>query len=235
MPFYLGIGWLMAALLVSFVLDVARNSMIISFGIIATDRIGAIVWLFGTIGAILVSIGAYQFIRGTALERMKKSSLAYRAKTSGHAEIRDQLNIMMSVRPKLRTEISECLSQLNGVKGMYARFEQLIESNDADFVSGAIAGLKDIEQTVCSNLKWVINSSIATEEDAKEEFYVESRERIHQVVEANRLVLEKGNDFLLNIADNISQLEASGTTVLLDSWLQVIREQNRKSLIGGKS
>jgi len=234
---YIGAASLMIALLTWIVLKAVRTSMIISIGIIATNYISTgLVWLFGLIGITMTGIGLYQLIKGSSQDRLKKSSLAYRSKTSGQEEIRDQLKIIIATRPKLRQEINDCLNQLDSVKSMYDRFNQLIKSNEAEFVSGAIVGLKEIERTVCSNLKWVINSSIAAEEDyssATDKFYDQSRERIRQVIDANDLIIDKGNEFLLALADNISQMDASSATTLLDSWLEVIREQNEQSTIMG--
>lgn len=235
MSLYVGVFSLVLTLLILIILEVARISMILSIGIVATDNIRAIlVWFFGTIGVIFTGIGLYQLVKGSALERLKKSSLAYRAKTSGQKEIREQLEIMMGMRPKLRGEISRCLDQLNALNSQLNRFNQLIKSNEAESVSGAIVGLKEIEQTLCFNFKGVINSSVAAEEDssaATDKNYKESRARIRHVIEANSFVLDKGNEFLLAIADNISQIEAGSDTVLLDSWLKVIREQNKQSMI----
>jgi hypothetical protein len=138
-------------------------------------------------------------------------------------------------RPKLNKEIDNCLEQLDSINRKFERFDHLIKSNEAVSVSGARVGLVEIEKTLCTNFKWVINSSIAADEDDSsiaDKFYDQCRNRIRRVIDANNQSLDKGSQFLLEIADNISQIETGRNTILLDAWLETIRNQNKQSLIG---
>jgi hypothetical protein len=235
---FIGVGCLLMAALILVLLKSLRTTMIVEIGIIATNTLRTVIMLvFVIAGLLALAIGSYQMITGilknSSNNRLKKSSLSYRAKTSGQKEIRNQLMVMKEVRPRLAGEIDKCLEQLDGMASQFARFDQLITSNDAEAVSGARIGLEEIEKTLCANFKWVINSSIAAAEDDSPEadaFYAQCIERIERVVGANNRALEKGNQFLLEIADNISQIGA-GNTTMLDAWIETIRAQNRQSLI----
>jgi hypothetical protein len=234
----IGTGCLLAALLAWVVLKSLRTSMIVEFGVIFANTVRSVVlWTLVTVGLVAVAIGLYQLIRGAARDsskdKLRRSSLAYRAKTSGQKEIRDQLMIMKEVRPRLSSAIDRCLGQLDSMASQFDRFDQLITSNDADAVSGARVGLEEIESTLCANFRWVINSSIAAEDGDSPEtdaFYDQCTDRIDRAVKRNDEALEKGNQFLLELADNISQT-GTGDTTMLDAWLETIRAQNKQSLI----
>jgi hypothetical protein len=233
-----GTSCLLVALLVWAALKPLRTTLIVEFGVVAANTIrAAAVWTLVAIGLVAVTIGLYQLLKGAARDsskdRLKRSILAYRAKTSGQKEIRDQLLIMKEARPKLSSAIDRCLGQLDSMTSQFDRFDQLITSNDADAVSGARVGFVDIDNTLCANFKWVINSSIAAEDDDSPEadaFYDQCTDRITEAVKRNNEALEKGNQFLLELADNISQT-GTGDTTMLDAWLETIREQNKQSLI----
>lgn len=236
---YTGIGSLVLALLVSIILSAARTSMIVSIGIVATDSIKTVLlWPLILIGIVSIGVAARQHVKDaindSSKNKLNKISMAYRAKTSGQKEIREQLGIMMNSRPSLSIEIKNCIHQLDDVSSMFDRFDRLITVNEAKSVEGAKVGLDEIEQTVCSNMKWVINSSIAAEDDHLSEtdtFYAKSRRTITKVINANESIISKGNEFLLALADNISKNEASINTTLLDAWLETIRDQNKQSTI----
>jgi len=233
-----GVSCLLIALLLWAVLKSLRTSMIVEFGVVATNAIRSVLlWVFVIAGLVAIAMGLYRLITGivrsSSKDRLKKSSLAYRAKTSGQKEVRDQLMIMKEVRPRLSSVIDVCLGQLDGMASQFARFDQLITSNDAEAVSGARIGLEEIESTLCANFKWVINSSIAAEDSDSPEtdaFYDQCVDRIERVVKANNHALEKGNQFLLELADNISQI-GTGDTTMLDAWIETIRDQNKRSLV----
>lgn len=234
-----GAGCLLSAVLVWIILQAIRTSMILEFGIVATNSVRTVlIWILAVAGLVAIAIGLYQLVTDTVKnsseDRLRKSSLAYRAKTSGVKEVREQLMVMKEVRPRLSNEIDKCLEQLDDMASQFSRFDQLITSNEAETVSSARVGLEEIQNTLCANFKWVINSVIAADDDDTPEtsaFYNQCTERIDRVVTANSRALDKGNQFLLEIADNISQLEVGGNTTLLDAWIDTIRAQNKQSLL----
>lgn len=236
-PLVAGAGCLLMTAPIWIALEALRTVMILEFGIIATNGVRTI--LLGTLmtsGSAAIAWGMYQLIPGiiksSSEGKLRKSSLAYRAKKSGPKEVREHLMILKGTRPRLSHEIEKCLEQLDDMSSLFSRFDQLITSNEADAVSSARVGLEEIESTLCANFKWVINSIIAADDDDVFEtnaFYDQCIERIERVVAANSRALDKGNEFLLEIADNISQ--ASGDTILLDAWLETIHAQNKLSLI----
>jgi hypothetical protein len=211
-----------------------RTSMIVQIGIIATNTVkGVLFWLFIAVGVLVTGVGLYRLVKGiredSSRDRLTKNSLAYRAKSSGPKEIRDQLMTLKGLRPKLSELIDKCLGQLDVIAGQLARFDQLVASNDAQGVSGARVGLEEIERTLISNFKSVINIGIAASAGESSETDARCTEMIERAVAANAKALEKGNQFLLEIADNISKFVSD--TTMLDAWLKTIRDQNKLSLI----
>lgn len=230
-----GLGCLLSAVLIWIVLKTLRASMIVEFGIVTTNTIRTVL-LGGFVAAGLVAtfIGLYLLvtdtIKNSSEDRLRKSNLAYRAKTSGPKEVREQLMILKGVRPRLSQKINECLEQLDDMASQFARFDQLIKINDAEAVKGSMVGLKEIEGTLCTNFKFIISSVIATDDDETPEtnaFYDKSADRIDEVLAANSRVLGKGNELLQEIAANVSQPEAGGDTILSDAWIDSIRSQKQ--------
>lgn len=229
-----GIVCLLIALVIWVVMRAVRTSMIVEIGIIATNTVrGVLFWIFIALGVLLIAIGLRRLVKGimadSSRDRLSKNSLAYRAKSSGPKEIRDQLLTMKGLRPRLSELIDKCLAQLDVIAGQLARFDQLVASNDAQGVSGARIGLEEIERTLISNFKSVINIGIAASAGESSETDARCTEMIKEAVAANTQALEKGNQFLLEIADNISQFVSD--TTMLDAWLKTIRDQNKLSLI----
>jgi len=233
-----GVCSLLATVVIWTALTALRTDMIIAFGIIATDNIRlALIGLFSATGSLTTGWGLYQLvpgiIRNSSEDKLRKSSLSYRARSSGPKEVRDQLVVLKETRPRLAYELDRCLEQLVDISSLFSRFDQLIKSNEAETVSSARAGLEEIEGTVCANFKWVINSIIAADTDDTPEtsvFYDQCIARIERVITANSRALDKGNQFLIEIADNVSQLAID--TTMLDAWMETIRTQNEQSLIG---
>lgn len=230
-----GAGCLISAVIIWILLKALRTSMIVEFGIVATNAVRTVLLgVFVAAGLVAVAIGLYQrvtdTIKNSSEDRIRKSNLAYRAKTSGVKEIREQLMILKSARPRLSGKIGKGLDQLDDMASQFARFDQLIKINDAEAVKGAMVGLKEIEGTLCTNLNFIISSVIATDDDETPEtnaFYDKSADRIDEVLAANSRVLGKGNELLQEIAANVSQPEAGGDTTLSDAWIDSIRSQKQ--------
>ena len=156
------------------------------------------------------------------------------------ANTRDQLIEIQVKRPKLAGDIDQCLEQLSAVGRLLDRFEVLVKTNGiaAKPIEGAKDALKAIEETLCVNFRWVINLSIAADEDghpATDRFYDQCRQRIQHALYANRTALNKGGDFLIALADNISQvakqINSDRHSSLIDAWIKTIEEQNEQSTI----
>lgn len=236
-----GICSLILAFLVWLILQLFRVSMIVGFGIIATNTIDRVLVLFFVlIGVASVFVSLFPkvqyFITSFNRNRLKKISLSYRAKSSGPEEIREQLKIMKLERPKLAKEINNCLKLLDRIDSEFERFDQLIDSNEATYISTAREGLEEIEQILCGNLKKVINRSIIVDDDnsvALDVFYDQYRGEITSIIEKSNGLLDKGDDLLIDIVDSINRKGSDGITIQLDSWRQVIRSLDSNDSIKG--
>jgi hypothetical protein len=231
-----GVGCLLVAVLVWVVMRSTRTSMIVDIGIVATNTLSQVLfWIFMVPGAIAIAIWLYQQIsavrKSSSEDRLKKISTSYRAKESGQKEVRDQLTTMKEIWPKLSGKIDECLKQLDGINSQYDRFDHLIASNDAQAVLGGRAAFEEIEKTLVSNLKWVINIGIAADSSDSLATDTQCIEKIERAIRENSRVLEKGNEFLNALVDNISK-GATSKTFEVDAWLKTISDQNQQSLIG---
>lgn len=233
----IGAAILMAGVILTIIMNFVRSSMILSMGIIATNQIqSAVKWIFSIVGGSITCIGLSQFVIST-VKRAKqylivKKGQSFRSKTSSTGEIRDQLKIMKNYRTGLSDDIDDCLRQLDQIDSILSRFDQLITTNTADAVSGSKVGLEEIRQTLNANFKWVINSSIAAG-NGSSNATEQCRDKIQRAIGANSRVLEEGEKFLSELADNISKDDASGVTVKLNAWMKTISEQNKQSRILG--
>ena len=113
-----GICCLLMALVIWIVLAAVRASMIVQIGIIATNTVrGVLFWIFIALGVLIAGIGLRRLVKGimedSSRDRLSKNSLAYRAKSSGPKEIRDQLLTLKGLRPRLSELIDKCLGQLD--------------------------------------------------------------------------------------------------------------------------
>ena len=219
-----------------FVMQALRASLIVRLGIIGANNarlIPSIAML--AVGLILILIGLPGVIKDlrSRSARMKYQSLGshYRSKDSGPEEIRAQLGLMMSQRTGMAGSIDRCISQLDEIEKQLERFDRLIKINEAGALADAREALEETQHTICSNLKWIINSGIAASEHDQ---LAISRlgENIRQVVEVNEALLDKDEEFLLNIADHLSQVKGGDQAFQLDAWRETISSLNQKSLMG---
>jgi len=155
---------------------------------------------------------------------------------------RQQLVEIQAKRPKLGEEINRSLAQLGTVEQLLDNFDMLMQVNGiaAKPIEGAKAALNAIEETLCANFRWVINLSIAAGDlpEDTDHFYDQCRLRIRYALDANRTALDKGGDFLIALADNISQvakqINSDRHSTLIDAWIKTIEDQNEQSTINFK-
>ena len=230
------------SLLLGLILSASKTGLIIRQGIVAANRTILLAWLLPAAAGAIFLLPAV-----TSLVRRRKELAAVRPSDSRfsrafltRSNTRAQLIEIQAKRPKLAGDVDHCLEQLSAVGRLLDRFDALVKTNGiaAKPIEGAKAALKAIEETLCSNFRWVINLSIAAGEDgapATDRFYDQCRQRIQYAMGANRAVLDKGGDFLIALADNISQvakqINSDRHSSLIDAWIQTITEQNQQSTI----
>ena len=240
-----GIVFFALALLLWLAMSAARGNMIIRLGVVATDRAILAAWLLpALIGFLFLVPGLVSLARGRKKKAARKEqdhrfSRAFLTRSN----TREQLIEVQVKRPKLAADVEQCLEQLSAVGRLLDRFDVLVKTNGiaAKPIEGAKVALKAIEETLCSNFRWVINLSIAADEDGSaltDRFYDQCRQRVRYALDANRTALDKGGDFLIALADNISQvaqqINSDRQSSLIDAWIKTITDQNRQSTINFK-
>ena len=218
------------------VMQAFRASLIVRYGIIGANnlRLFTSVALLAA-GLIFILVGLPGVIKDmkNSSDRRKLRSMGaqYRSKDSGPEEIREQLGLMMGQRSELAGRIDKCISQLGEMEEQLERFDRLIKINEAGALIEAREALEETQRTVCSNLKWIINSSVAASEHDQS---ATSRlaENIGRVLEVNEALLDKDDEFLLDLADHLSKVKGEGQTFQLDAWRETIGSLNQKSLMG---
>ena len=237
-----GIFFCGLSLLLGLVVSASKTNLIIRQGIVAAERAILLAWLLPAIPGLLLLVPA---VVSHVRERERKAAVKPQDSRFSRAfltrsNVRQQLIEVQVKRPKLAGDVDQCLEQLSAVGRLLDRFDALVKTNGlaARPVEGARVALKAIEETLCSNFRWVINLSIAADEDGSavtDRFYDQCRQRIRHALGANRTALDKGGDFLIALADNISQvvgqLNADRHSSLIDAWIKTITEQNQQSTI----
>jgi Protein involved in chromosome segregation, interacts with SMC proteins len=215
-----------------------RTSLVIKFGIIGADKIQKIpplAILFVSIILIIIGLpGLIKYYKNDLAEKkVSNIALNYRSKKSGPEEIREQLVLMQDQRPEIREKVSICINQIDEIESQAERFNHLIKINEAESLASAMEAIDETQDTICSNLKWIINSNIAVSEKDKEAFN-KLNGNIDKVIGLNKALIEKDEEFLLSIADYLSQIKDEDQTFQLDAWRETIKMLNQKSLMGGK-
>lgn len=224
------------SLLVWFIMQALRASLIVQLGIIGANNVRLIpTAILGVLGLILIILGLIGLIRdmkeASSKKKLQEIGLDYRSKDSGPQEIRQQLGLMLSQRPVLAAKIDRCIAQLDEIVQQLDRFDRLIKINEASALSDAREALEETERTICSNLKWIINSSVAAS-DHDAAALARLDENILEVTAVNKTLLDKDEEFLLDLADHLSQVKGEGQTFQLDAWRETIGSLNQKSLMG---
>ena len=223
-------------LILTAMVTLGRVMLIIKFGIVAANSLKTITILFGVIVFLLMAINNIPALIASvnASSNKKKSQdlgLQYRSKKSGPEEIREQLELAMKQRASLSGKIDRCILQLDEIEKQLERFDRLIRINEAVSLESAREALEETQRTICSNLKWVINSNVAASEH-DDGAISRLNENIDEVLEANTELLNKDEEFLLDVADHLSEVKGSGQTFQLDAWRETISQFNQKFLMG---
>ena len=219
-----------------FAMQAYRASLIVTLGIIGANNarlIPSLVFLAVSLVFILIGLPAViKDIRSkTAEKRLHDLGSQYRSKHSGPEEIREQLSLVMGQRTELTGKIDKCISQLDEIEKQLDRFDRLIKINEAGALADAREALEETQRTICSNFKWIINSSVAASEHDQVAIN-RLAENIREVIEVNEALLDKDEEFLLDLADHLSQIKGEGQTFQLDAWRETISSLNQNSQMG---
>jgi len=209
--------------------------MIIGMGIVAAKMVSMIsFWILLLAGAVLFLMGLrikLEKISGVIAEnKQKRASLGSQQKSLKLADVCKSLQQIKRERPKLASEMDDCLEQTFLLEDLLKRFDDLIRRNNATVVSGARSALEEVERLICGSFDWVINNSLAVGEDGRPDtdiFYDKCREKIKRALNINQDRLDEGNEFLLDLADNVSEGSFSKNSVRFEAWVETVREQNK--------
>lgn len=228
------IGIAITAILL-FIMQVYRPALIVRFGVIGANNIKTIIpTAIFLISVVFILLGLPSVLNDIKNKRGKKRfedlEEQFRSKNSGPEKIREQLDLMMHQRTALANKIDQCISQIDEIEQQINSFDRLIKINEAQAFVGSKEALEETQHTICANLKWVINSMIVSDSDEA----VNSRisENIDKVIVVNKTLLDKDEEFLLDIADYLSNIKGEGETFQLDAWRETIKNLNQKSLLG---
>ena len=237
-PVFLGAIGIVIAVITWYIMQANRTSLVIKFGIIGADNIQR----FSFLGILIVSIlfiiiGLPGLIKeyksNMAEKKMSTITLNYRSKKSGPEEIREQLVLMQDQRFEIKEKIGICITQIDEIESQVERFSHLIKINEAETLTSAKEAIEETLDTVCSNLRWIINSNIAVSEKDTAALG-KLGDNINKVIELNKALIDKDEEFLLTIAEYLSKVNDKDQTFQLDAWRETIKTMNQKSLMGGK-
>jgi hypothetical protein len=237
-PVFIGAIGIVISAITWYIMRANRTSLVIKFGIIGADNIQKFSFLgILMVSILLIIIGLPGFIKeyksNLAEKKMSTITLNYRSKKSGPEEIREQLVLMQDQRFEINEKIGICITQLDEIESQVDRFSHLIKINEAESLTSAKEAIEETQDTVCSNLRWIINSNIAVSEKDTAALG-KLGDNINKVIELNKALIDKDEEFLLTIADYLSQVNDKDQTFQLDAWRETIKTMNQKSLMGGK-
>ena len=231
-----GVVGIILSIIVWLIMQAVRASLIVQLGIIGANNVRLIsVLAVLVVSLVLILIGlpnAIKYIKSNmSKKKLKDMGAEYRSKDSGPEEIREQLDLIMRQRTVLAGKIDRCIAQLDEIQQQLNRFDRLIKINEADALAEAREALEETQSTVCSNLKWVINSSVAA---TNHDPHANDRlgDIINDVIAVNKALLNKDEEFMLDLADHLSQVKDDGYTFQLDAWRETISSLNQKSIMG---
>lgn len=235
-PVLIGAAGIVISIVAWCIIQASRTSLVIKFGIIGANNIQNFTfWGIFTVSILLVIVGLPGLIKeyknDLAERKMSTLTLNYRSKKSGPEEIREQLVLMQDQRFEIKEKIGICITQIDEIENQVDRFSHLIKINEAESLASAKEAIEETQHTVCSNLRWVINSNIAVSENDTAALGKLS-DNINKVIELNKGLIEKDEEFLLTIADYLSQVNGTDQTFQLDAWRQAIKTMNQQSLMG---
>ena len=237
-PVMIGAIGIVIAIITRYIMQASRTSMVIKFGIIGANNIQKYSFLVIFIISILILIiglpGLIKEYKNNLAERkMSSISLNYRSKKSGPEEIREQLVLMQNQRVEIKEKVGICITQIDEIEDQVDRFRHLIKINEAESLNSAIEAIEETRDTVCSNLRWIINSNIAVSDNDTTALN-KLGENMNKVIVLNKALIDKDEEFLLTVADFLSQVDDKEHTFQLDAWRDAIKNMNQKSLMGGK-
>lgn len=235
-PVFIGAAGIVISIITWYVMRAGRTSLVIKFGIIGADNIQKFSFLgIFAVSILLIIIGLPGLIKeyksNLAEKKMNTIALSYRSRKSGPEEIREQLVLMKEQRFEIKDKIGICITQIDEIEDQVERFSHLIKINEAESLTSAKEAIEETQDTVCSNLRWIINSNIAVSEKDTAALG-KLGDNINKVIELNKALINKDEEFLLTIADYLSQVDGNDETFQLDAWRETIKTMNQKSLMG---
>ena len=241
----IGGSLLLGALLVSLLMKALRTSLLIRLGVTGANAITAIlVWGIMLLGLIFAIIGlrALMMQHKTKHHAMahQKSLLENQEKSLLLDVVQKHVVQVQKERPKLRPDMEKCLNQIDRIRDQLKKFDGLIRRSGGkgQAISGARAALEEIERLLCQNFDWVINSALVAGEDGSpttDKYYDRCKMRVEKALEANNQLLDRGNEFLFDLVDNISETSTHEGSARIDAWIETIRDQNQMFLKGAYS
>lgn len=211
-----------------------RTSIIIGSGVMMANFLGWLFYIPLIIAILALSIFSFlvveQILQQIA-EKKQKVTLSYKSKTLRSDDVRDLLNKHQEKHPSLTSLLNDCLHQIDSIKRRQASLAEMIELNDAEFLSDAPSALDESKQLILRNLMWVVNRGIAVATDdadtSDDEMF---KELIEKVLAANKDVLTECQKMLNWASDLISQKgTAAGSTIEVKAWAAAIRQQIKSS------
>ena len=212
-----------------------RTSIIVGSGVMMAN---ALAWLFIApliLAVPALGIGLHSALKQFMLERHEKrpvkTTLSYKSKNLKSEDIRERFERLKQKHPSLDASFDKCTKQIDSIKKRQANLQEMIELNDAEFLSDAPSALQDAEQLIIRNLVWVINRGIVVvTDDSDEKDDRDFEELIEKVLEANEQVIEKCRELLKGASDLISGKGSSGSTMSIEAWISAIRQQVKSSI-----
>lgn len=198
--------------------------------IIATGA-GAATMIGGFVPDVLHLIANTSFqkrIDGANAER-RKTFAEYAKDSLNPVKTRERLTDLKENNPKLSQLIDRCLSQMDKMDKLQARYAALLSANDATYLDNTVTVIDDAETRMCRNMRNIINCCILVE-DGSDDLSDFDNQIIAKSLADNDNELQNVDTLIHYAVNYINNYQQNGVTDMseLKAWIKVMRQSTEE-------
>ena len=224
------------------VTNFASASLIISVGVRTLSVLkiagfiaagaGAATLIGGFVPDVLRLIANTSFqkrIDGANAER-RKTFAEYAKDSLNPVKTRERLTDLKENKPNLTQLVDRCLSQMNHMDKLQARYDSLLRANEATYLENTVPVIDDAETRMCRNMRNIINCCILVE-DGSDDLSEFDNQIIAKSLQDNENELQNVDTLIHYAVNYINNYQQNGVTDMseLKAWIKVMRQSTEDS------
>ena len=222
--------------------NAATPSLIVAVGIRAVHAMQIAAFAAIGVGAAAVALGfvpnikrlvesnnRQKMLHGKIAEKQKTFD-AYAKDSLNPAKNRERLDDLKESNPKLTPLVDRCVSQMNRMDKLQARYQTLLEANDATYLQNTVPVIDDAETRMCRNMRNIINCCILVE-DGSDDLSEFDNQIIGKALSDNENELQNVDTLIHYAVNYINNYQQNGVTDMseLKAWIEVMRQSTEES------